>query len=135
MGTPRQTTSIRCGYYIDTSNTKFRQISHHFRQLFQSYIDGQKMHVISMHFFRCHFDGWKIHVISTYSFQYNINGQKIHVISTFFFQGNLSGRNMHVVFTLFYVILMGKNSTSFLISCKLMKTFKKVFPVFVSLNS
>ena len=33
------------------------------------------------------------------------------------------------------VILSGKNSTSFLVSCKLMKTFKEVFPVFVSLNS
>ena len=37
--------------------------------------------------------------------------------------------------TFFDVILMGKNSKSFLISCKLLKTFEKVFPVFVTLNS
>ena len=35
----------------------------------------------------------------------------------------------------FDVILMGKNSTSFSVSCKLMKTFEKVFPVSVTLNS
>ena len=37
--------------------------------------------------------------------------------------------------TFFDVILMGKDLTSFLVSYKLMKTFKKVFPVFVTLNS
>ena len=37
--------------------------------------------------------------------------------------------------TFFDVILMGKNSASFLVSCKLMKTFKEVFRVFVTLNS
>ena len=35
----------------------------------------------------------------------------------------------------FDVILMGKDLTSFLVSYKLMKTFEKVFPVFVTLNS
>ena len=33
------------------------------------------------------------------------------------------------------VILVGKNSASLLVSCKLMKTFEKVFPMFVTLNS
>ena len=33
------------------------------------------------------------------------------------------------------VILMGKNSILFLVSCKLMKTFEKVFPEFVTWNS
>ena len=37
--------------------------------------------------------------------------------------------------TFFDVILMGKDLTSFLVSCKLMKTFEKFFPVFVTLNS
>ena len=35
----------------------------------------------------------------------------------------------------FDVILMGKDLTSFLVSYKLMKTFEKVFPVFITLNS
>ena len=37
--------------------------------------------------------------------------------------------------TFFEVILMSKDLTSFLVSRKLMKTFEKVFPVFVTLNS
>ena len=37
--------------------------------------------------------------------------------------------------TFFDIILMGKDLTSFLVSCKLIKTFEKVFPVFVTLNS
>ena len=37
--------------------------------------------------------------------------------------------------TFFDVILIGKELTLFLVSCKLMKTFEKVFPVFVTLNS
>ena len=37
--------------------------------------------------------------------------------------------------TFFDVILMGKNLASFLVSCKLMKTFEKIFPEFVTLNS
>ena len=37
--------------------------------------------------------------------------------------------------TFFDVILMGKDLTSFLVSRKLMKTFEKFFPVFVTLNS
>ena len=37
--------------------------------------------------------------------------------------------------TFFDVILMSKDLTSFLVSCKLMKRFEKFFPVFVTLNS
>ena len=37
--------------------------------------------------------------------------------------------------TFFDVILMGKDLTSLLVSCNLMKTFEKVFLVFVTLNS
>ena len=37
--------------------------------------------------------------------------------------------------TFFNVILMGTDWTSFLVSCKLMKTFEKIFTVFVTLNS
>ena len=39
------------------------------------------------------------------------------------------------LFTFFDVILMEKDLTSLLVSCKLMKTFEKVFSVFVTLNS
>ena len=35
----------------------------------------------------------------------------------------------------FNVILMCKDLASFLVSCKLLKTFEKVFPVFVTLHS
>ena len=56
--------------------------------------------------------------------------------TTYFFRCNFDGRNMHLVFTYFFdLILMGKNLTSFLVSCKLMKILKKIFPVFVTLNS
>ena len=54
---------------------------------------------------------------------------------TYFYQCNFDGRNMHVVFTFFDVILMGKDLTSLLVSCKLIKTFEKVIPVLVTLNS
>ena len=37
--------------------------------------------------------------------------------------------------TFFDVTLMGKDLASFLVSCKIMKTFEKLFPVFVTLNS
>ena len=36
--------------------------------------------------------------------------------------------------TFFDVILTGKDLTSLLVSCKLMRTFEKVFPVFVTLK-
>ena len=41
----------------------------------------------------------------------------------------------NILLTFFNIMLMGKNSASFLVSCKLMKKFKKVFPVFIILNS
>ena len=89
-----------------------------------------------MYFCQRNFAGRKTHVVSTHFFRFNFDGSKICVVSTYFFQCNLSGQNMHVVFTYFFdVIVVGKISASFLVSCKLMKTFKKVFPVFVNLNS
>ena len=42
---------------------------------------------------------------------------------------------MLFLLTFFDVILMGHDLTSFLVTCKLMKTFQKFFPVFVTLNS
>ena len=140
-----ESTSIRRGYYVETSKTKFRRVStsfpctfsmqfgwsknpRRFHVLFSTYFADQKIHVISTYFFRCNFDGGKIHNVFTYSFRCNFDGQKIYVASTYFFQRNFDGRNMTLFLrTFFDVILMGKNSTSFLVSCKLMKTFEKVF--------
>ena len=101
--------------------------------------DGRKIHVVSTYFYRCNFAGYKIHVVSTYSFWCNFHSRKIHVVSTYFFRCNFDGRKIHVVsrtfisiismveictlflLTFFDVILMGKNSTSFLVSCKLIR--------------
>ena len=114
----------------------FDEFPIHFRVLFRCNFDGRKIHVVSTYFFRCNFAGRKIHVVSTYFFRCNFDGRKIHVVSRTF----ISVISMVEICTLFLltffdVILMGKNLTSFLVSCKLMKTFEKVFPVFVTLNS
>ena len=121
---------------------------------FQCNFDGRNIHVVSTYFFRCNFDVQKIHVVSTYFFQCNFDGQTIQIVSTYFFQCNFDGRKIHVVSTYFFrcnffsrnihgvstyyfwrnfdgrkihEISMGKNSTSFLVSCKPMKTFDEVF--------
>ena len=75
------------------------------------------------------FNGWKIHVVFTYFFQCSFSSRNIHGVSTYFFRRNLGCRKSHFVFarTLFDKILMDKKSTSFLVSCKLMKTFEGVF--------
>ena len=114
----------------------FNEFPRHFRVLFQCNFDGRKIHIVSTYSFRCNFDGRKIHVVSTYFFRCNFDGRKIHVVSRTF----ISVISMVEICTLFLltffdVILMGKDLTSFLVSCKLMKTFEKVFPEFVTLNS
>ena len=58
-------------------------------------------------------------------FRCNFDGGKIHVVFTYFL----------LLLTFFDVISMGKDIRSFLVSYKLMKTFEKVFPVFVTVNS
>ena len=68
------------------------------------------------------------------SFLWSKNPCCFHV----FLSVNFDGRNMHVVLAYFFwrtFDVMGKDLASFLVSCKLMKTFGKVFPVFVTLNS
>ena len=97
----------------------FDEFPRHFRVLFRCNFDGRKIHVVSTYFFRCNFDGRKIHVVS----RTFISVISMVEICTLF------------LLTFFDVILMGKDLTSFLVSCKLMKTFEKVFPVFVTLNS
>ena len=120
MGTPRQihvdSTWILRRYVEERISTNFR--------------------VISTYSFLCNFDGRKIHVVSTYFFRCNFDGRKIHVVSRTF----ISVISMVEICTLFLltffdVILMGKNLTSFLVSCKLMKIFDEVFPEFLTLNS
>ena len=131
----------------------FDEFPRHFHLLFRCNFDGRKIHVVSTYFFQCNFAGRKIHVVFTYFSRSNFDGLKIRVVSMYVLRCNFGGRKIYVVSTYFFdviclveictlflltffdVILMGKNSTSFLVSCKLMKTFEKVFPVFVTLNS
>ena len=117
------TTSNRCGFDVDITSIRrranFDQFPPHFRVLFRCNFDGRKIHVVSTYFFRCNFDGRKIHVVS----RTFISVISMVEICTLF------------LLTFFDVILMGKDLTSFLVSCKLMKTFDKFFPVFVTLNS
>ena len=138
---------FRCNF----AGRKIHVVSTYF---FRCNFAGRKSHVVPTYFFRRNFAGRKIHVVSTYFLRCNFNGRKIHIhiISKYFFRCNFDGRKIHVVsrtfisvismveictlflLTFFDVILMGKNLTSFLVNCKLMKTFEKVFPVFVTLN-
>ena len=151
------TTSNRRGFDVDTTSIRrrpnFDEFPRHFRVLFRCDFAGRKIHVVSTYFFRCNFTGRKIHAVSAYFLRCNFDGRKIHIVSTYFFRCNFDGRKIHVVsrtfisvismveictlflLTFFDVILMGKDLRSFLVSCKLMKTFEKVFPVFVTLNS
>ena len=81
----------------------------------------------------------RIDVDSTWIFRRYVEDQistTFHVISAYFFDV-ISMIEISMLFprTFFDVILMGKNLTSFLVSCKLMKTSEKVFPEFVPLNS
>ena len=122
-----QSTSIRRRYHLNTSKTKLGRIYTSFLLFRCNFLD-QKTHVVSTYFFQRNFTGQKNHVVSTYFFRCNYHGQKIHVDSTYFFICNFSGSNIHIAFiTFFDVILMSKNSTSFLESCKLTETFEEVF--------
>ena len=61
-------------------------------------------------------------------FQCNFDGRNIHGVSTYFFQRNLDGEKSTLFAPVFFdEILMGKNSTSLSVSCKLMITLKEVF--------
>ena len=137
-------------FRCDFTGRKIHVVSTYF---FRCNFAGRKIHVVSTYFFRCNFAVRKIHVVSRYFLRCNFDGRKIHIVSTYFFRCNFDGRKIHVVsrtfisvismvvlctlflLTFFDVILMGRYLTSFLVSCKLMKTFEKVFPVFVTLNS
>ena len=114
----------------------FDEFPRHFRVLFLCDFDGRKTHKVSTYFFWCNFDGRKIHIVSTYFFDINSMVKK----STLFPRGFISVISIVEIWTLFLltffdVILMGKDLASFLVSCRLMETFEKVFPVFVTLNS
>ena len=61
-------------------------------------------------------------------FRCNLNGRKNYVVSTCFFDVILMiEKTTLFARTFFKEISMGKNSTSFLVSCKLLKTFEEVF--------
>ena len=117
----RHTTWNPCRFDVDITSIcrrlNFDDFPHHFRVLFQ-----------------CNFDVRKIHVFSTYSYLCNFADWKFHAVSTYFFRCNFKICTL-LLLIIFDVILIGKNSTSFLVSCKPMKTFEKVFPEFVTLNS
>ena len=117
------TTLNRRGFDVDITSIRrrpnFDEFPRHFRVLFRCDFAGRKIHIVSTYFFRCNFDDRKIHVVS----RTFISVISMVEICTLF------------LLTFFDVILMGKDLTSFLVSCKLIKTFEKVFPVFVTLNS
>ena len=152
-GFPNGHTTLNPRLFDVDIRPNFDEFPRHFRVLFWCNFDGRKIHVVSTYFFWCNFAGRKIHVVSTYFFWYNFAGRKIHIVSTYFFRCNFMVQkstwfprtfigviSMVEICTLFLltfldVILMGKDLTWFLLSCKLMKTFEKVFPLFVTLNS
>ena len=115
-----ESTSIRRGYYVDTSKTKFRRISTWFQRTFFDVISLVEK---STWFLRTLFDVISMVEKSTWFPRTFFDVTSMVEICTLF------------LLTFFDVILMGKNSTSFLVSCKVMKTFEKVFPEFVTLNS
>ena len=133
-----ESTSNPRRFHVDSTN--FHVI---FTGFFRCYFADRKIHVVFMYFFRCNFDGRKIHVVFTYFFRCNFDGRKIHLATTYFFQCNFSRRNIHDVSTYFFRLNfdgrkihffahnffdeISMKSTSFLVSCKLMKTFEGVF--------
>ena len=140
-------TSNRRQFHVDNTwirrRPNFDEFPRHFHVLFWCNFADRKIYVVSTYFFRRNFDGWKIHVVFTYFFRCNFDGRKIHLATTYFFRSNFSrrnihddstyffrlnfdGRNIHFVCTYFFDKISMK-STSFLVSCKLMKTFEGVF--------
>ena len=110
-------------FWCNFDGRKIHNVSTYF---FRCNFDGQKIYVVSTYFFRCNFDGRKIHLATTYFFRCNFSRRNIHDDSTYFFRLNFDGRNIHFVCTYFFDKISMK-STSFLVSCKLMKTFEGVF--------
>ena len=129
----------------------FDESPRHFHVPFRCNFADRKIHVVSMYFFRRNFDVRKIHIVSTYFFRCNFDGRKIHIVSTYFFRCNFDGRKIHGVSTYFsdlilmvekctlfahtFVDEISMKSTSFLVSCMLIKTFEGGFPLLVTLKS
>ena len=76
------------------------------------------------------------HVIFAYFFDVILMNEKSMLFPRTLFDV-ISMVEIHTLFLLTFgdAILMGKNLTSVLVSCKLRKIFEEVFPVFVTLNS
>ena len=151
-----ESTSNRRGYYVNTSKTKFRRIStRHFRV--RTFFDVTSMVEKSTLFPRTLFDLILMVKKSTLFSRTVIGVISMVEKSTLFSRTFITVNSMVekstssprtffdliclvkictlLLLTFFVVILMGNNSTSFLVSCKLMKTLEDVFPVFVTLNS
>ena len=111
-GTPRQidvdSMSILCRHVKDQISRNFVDI---FTYVFDVILLIEKSTSFPRTFFWRNFACRKIPVVSTYYFWCDFNGQKIHFVSAYFFDETS----------------IGKDSTSFLISCKLRKIFEEVF--------
>ena len=79
------------------------------RVFFDVTSNGRKIHLAITYFFRCNFSCWNIHSGPTYFFWLNFEGQKSTLFARTFFDK------------------IAINLTSFLATCKLMKTFEVVF--------
>ena len=131
----------------------FGEFPRHFRVLFRCNFGGRKIHVVSTYFFdvisivekstwfpRTLFDVTSLVEKSMWFPRTFLDVISMVEKSTWFPRTFFDVISMVEICTLFLltffdVILMGKDLTWFLVSCKLMKTFQKFFPVFVTLNS
>ena len=142
-----ESTSIPLGYYVDTSKTKYRQISTSFPRIFSMYSRWSKnprcFHVL----FQRNFDGRKTHVVFTYFFRCNLIVEKstlfpptfFDVISlvekstlfslTFFNIILMVQKSMLFTNTFFGEILTGRNSTSFLVKLEANESIWQGFPL------
>ena len=142
-----ESTSIPLGYYVDTSKTKYRQISTSFPRIFSMYSRWSKnprcFHVL----FQRNFDGRKTHVVFTYFFRCNLIVEKstlfpptfFDVISlvekstlfslTFFIIILMVQKSMLFTNTFFGEILTGRNSTSFLVKLEANESIWQGFPL------
>ena len=126
--------------------SNFDEFPRHFHVLFRRNFAGRIICIVSTHFFWCISMVKKICFVSTYFFLCNFSDRKIHVVSTYFFFNviwmfqtsrwfprvfldviSLVEISTVCLFTFLDEISMSKNSKSFLVSCRLMKTFQEVF--------
>ena len=125
-----ESTSIPLGYYVDTSKTKYRQISTSFPRTFSMYSrwskNPRRFHVL----FQLNFDGRKTHVVFTYFFRCNLIVEKSTLFPLTFFNIILMvQKSMLFTNTFFGEILTGRNSTSFLVKLEANESIWQGFPL------